>query len=282
MWDFESGASLFADAPDEGGEGKELLISPFSPYLSLPAGSHWGSSKGVDRHLWGSKHKAYVHIKEGGNLQPKAPHVINCFRPRVEGGKKATLHGLELPSPAQSQHQQVLQVQEPANMFLNDVSAPTHTQRPSEVSSVVCQSMASEGQAQDKQHYTIRCLAGWETTKTSLCSAVLSGAEQSMQHRHTLVALELCTSAEISPKPLGCSFPLPTPLTILNVQHQLPQNPGFDIGMCVTLGQPEPRLHKIEPPSPSYKNKSSMVCNMLKKKFSQKCDDRISFRTSVT
>lgn len=36
--------------------------------------------------------------------------------------------------------------------------------------------------------------------------------------------------------------------------------------MCVTLGQCEPRLSKMEPPSQSYKNKSSVISNMLKKK----------------
>lgn len=69
MFNTACGIPPFVGAPDEGGEGKELLISPFSPYLSLPAGSCWGGGKAEDgQYLWGDEHKAYLHIREGGNL----------------------------------------------------------------------------------------------------------------------------------------------------------------------------------------------------------------------
>lgn len=64
LWDVESGASLFAGAPDEGGEGKELLISTFSPYLSPPAGAAAGGGQ--------IKHEAYVHVRERGTCTQKS------------------------------------------------------------------------------------------------------------------------------------------------------------------------------------------------------------------
>lgn len=162
-------------------------------------------------------------VREGGNLHPKAPLLSQTE------GTRAALHGLELPSPAQSTPTSSASTRGHRHVFKRCYRHPP-TEKPTEVSSVVCWSTASEGQAQDKQHCTIRCLAGWETSKTSLCSTVLSRAEWSTQRCHTLPALELCTSGGISPKALGCIFPLPTPLTILNVQHQLP--PKFRLQHC--------------------------------------------------
>lgn len=126
LWDVESRASLFAGPPDEGGEGKELLISAFSPYLSSPAGAAARGRTDQAQSLCARKRK--------GNLHPKVPLMLQTTPDPGLGGKRAALRGLELPPPTQSHHPKVLQVQEPTNVFLDDISAPTYAHRPTEVS----------------------------------------------------------------------------------------------------------------------------------------------------